>query len=669
MKFRRLMAFVIAILMVFTSLPAQASYASPVTDEQTVEDPVSVSDVAEDPVASPDEQDASDDQTQIDDSVISEGEEEAAAAVVIHFDANGGVFEDGSSVSDIEYVQNGSLATLPANPVNGDLVFTGWYLDIEALEVVNIDTYVVDSEVTFYAGWTKDESVSENAAIDEDVNEDELDTSEDGMTLDANGGKFPNGKDKYEFTYLTKYLSDKDYIPDWEGYMFTGWYAEKECTTKLSKDNDLYTLKAEPEKGTTIYAGWSKDFYTVTYDMNGGYFSSYDHDYAIEKTVSYKVPYNTALGNSNYNPSSSYIKNEDLHMKFLGWSEEKDSDKTIYLSSYKPSKDVTLYAVWKEQNYVVTLDANGGYYQQYDNALKQYVKKNEIYKQVKKSGKKEYISTQTPINDNPRMAFAGWYLDKECTQPVVWEDSYGSTYLTLNDDITLFAKWESTNKIVSFDPNGGYYYDYDKKIKSTDAPEYGAAPNKTFYGCPNAPKNDDLHMVFAGWSKDKTGSTIDFPSEDGDDADVEFMVEESDVKFYAIWKSKYTVATFDAGNGTFEYYDENIGERVKGAKTAKFRTKENGELDRYPENPVPNDNNQVFLGWYVGDTLVEYIWNYKVTEDTTFTAKYSSYYTVTLDPNGGFINRWNSEKDEYEEYTGTQKIRVPKGYTINDSKD
>ena len=103
MKFRRLMAFVIAILMVFTSLPAQATYASPVTDEQTVEDPVTVSDVAEDPVASHDEQDASDEQTQIDDSVISEGEEEAAAAVVIHFDANGGVFEDGSSVSDIPH--------------------------------------------------------------------------------------------------------------------------------------------------------------------------------------------------------------------------------------------------------------------------------------------------------------------------------------------------------------------------------------------------------------------------------------------------------------------------------------------------------------------------------------------------------------------------------------
>ena len=33
----------------------------------------------------------------------------------------------------------------------------------------------------------------------------------------------------------------------------------------------------EPETGTTIYAGWTKDFYTVTLNANGG--KIYDYEY------------------------------------------------------------------------------------------------------------------------------------------------------------------------------------------------------------------------------------------------------------------------------------------------------------------------------------------------------------------------------------------------------
>jgi uncharacterized repeat protein (TIGR02543 family) len=82
----------------------------------------------------------------------------------------------------------------------------------------------------------------------------------------------------------------------------------------------------------TLYAKWTKH-YTITYDANGG---------QCAPPVSSKVP-----EHSTYLTSWTPVRNGYV---FLGWSENKDSEKGDYAAGgeFTEDKDVTLYAIWKE---------------------------------------------------------------------------------------------------------------------------------------------------------------------------------------------------------------------------------------------------------------------------------------------------------------------------------
>ena len=108
--------------------------------------------------------------------------------IEVTFDANGGVFPDGETVSVISVKKGEVLPSLPMNPAMEDeaFEFTGWYYEAEAVSVVDVLTLTTEEPVTLFAGY---------AAIDEEAAEEEVknlvgDPVEGGMTLDANGGDF-----------------------------------------------------------------------------------------------------------------------------------------------------------------------------------------------------------------------------------------------------------------------------------------------------------------------------------------------------------------------------------------------------------------------------------------------------------------------------------------------
>lgn len=495
-----------------------------------------------------------------------------------------------------------------------------------------------------------------------------------GMQLNANGGTFPNGKETYELTYTTAYLSGTSYIPTKADYMFTGWYAEAGCKTLLSKankDNDRYELKAAPEVGTTLYAGWTKDFYTVTYDFKGGYTEYYNEaNRKYEKLTqrSYQVPFGAKLSGYMYYPSD--VRNDDLHYSFRGFAETDGGTDVISRYSYELKGNVTLYAVWNKDKYVVTYDANGGYYEEYDRYEQKYIKKDTYLRAYEPSEDGTYLNAN-PQNDNPKMALVSWYLDKECKNEPVWKDGIPGK-LVLTKDITLFAKWESTNKVISFDPNGGYFYDEENKTKDKNPKGFGtqgvySSDEDAEYFDVIIPKNDDLHKKFIGWCSDKAGTNVVFDVKNNSySMSVKTQVKQ-DVTYYAGWADAYKVATFNAGDGKFRYYDENTGEGLVSSN-AVFRANSEGRLSHYPENLECNDGKKIFDGWYVGDVKVQDIRDYKVTQDTTFTARYSAYYTITADSCGGYVYRYDNE-GKSKKVTTPQIVRVPKGKNMTYSPD
>lgn len=91
--------------------------------------------------------------------------------------------------------------------------------------------------------------------------------------------------------------------------------------------------------------------------------------------------------------------------------------------------------------------------------------------------------------------------------------------------------------------------------------------------------------------------------------------------------------TFNALNGTI--YGGSTKEYTGIIEGQKF-----GNFYAYPEEPVSNDSNMTFEGWYRDEALTEkadkeQILGTVVNEDIVFYAKYVPTFTVTFYANGG----------------------------------
>ncbi|MCR5155647.1 MAG: InlB B-repeat-containing protein [Butyrivibrio sp.] len=518
--------------------------------------------------------------------------------------------------------------------------------------------------------------------IDEELPELFADAS--GMILDANGGKFSDGKSILKKSSPTYYLSDSD-IPSREGYVFVGWFSTANCREDENLSDESYPrrLNETPAAGTTIYAGWTDDYYTVTYDMGDGYYRNSDTGYIRETSMVYKVPKTHRLGTGYgyYYPSEGNVYCNDESYSFDKWTD--DSEQAVYPYSYELTGNVTIHANYKQDKYILTYHANYGenaYFSIYgydDEGHSGYT--NHEYKTERVSIGSSYtsksVSTDKPSELKmtvPRMAFTDWYLNKECTESPTWYSDSACTqiwtpdsgssyrYLKLTGDTELFAGWDSTNVILSFDPNGGYFCDSDTgNKKSLDKKEFGYPSGTTIsYLSIYSPRNDNLHVRFTGWfdNKDCTGDPV-FDPEGSYYYYLNDYTLNSDTTYYAGWEAVYNVITYDMNGGILtRYYDNVTGNYIYDAEitTIKYRTDDDNEPYRYPDSSYIAwpDGSKAFGGWYtqaVGGDEIKNIYNQKFTEDTTVYVHWIPVYTATFDANGGRIktNGHYNDEDEY----------------------
>ncbi len=614
--------------------------------------------------------------------------------ITVTFDANGGVFDNGESQQVVSGYYGERLSSLPMNPEMGDgFAFTGWYYEAEALSPVDLSTYVLEEDVTFFAGFESEIAESEDAA--EAVDAQEADVQEEDelgatvyYTIDANGGVFPNGELTINITSKTKGLSSSSYKPTLAGKRFKGWYAEKECTTLLSNsydpdNNDIYYLKDYPAEGATIYAGWA-DCYVLTYVFGNetgtdplkdtGFY--YDTTYNSEtyqqrvKKIQYLIPVGKKI-NSNYYPNNTYyIGNEDRHYAFDAWY--RDEDRTTKIGTYlseTPTADTTYYAGFADKKYVLTFKNidDTAYFTQQSNLSYESNNSNGRYDTYYYVIDKNYSFYSSNIkyyakNDNPRRGFVGVYTDNSGNDPLE-VNSYGNINVT--KDMDLYIKWDDTNYVVTFDANGGFIYDSkNKKDQSHGSVQKGFEPSEydSYIGGDVYLKNKDLHKRFIGWSTDAKSTEPEY--EYSSTYDSEYAYKQvtikltGDLTLYAIWEDAYNVVTFKAGNGSFRYYDILLGDYVENATEATIRTKDDGFLRNTPDTIVSADDNYVFESWQYGDDKIDNndLYSYEFTEDTTLTANYTKIYTITVDAKGGSFKYYDYE--DYETHEGATSIKV-----------
>ncbi|MCF0261112.1 MAG: InlB B-repeat-containing protein, partial [Erysipelotrichaceae bacterium] len=107
-----------------------------------------------------------------------------------------------------------------------------------------------------------------------------------------------------------------------EGYTFTGWYTDAECTTK---EPATFTLKAD----TTLYAGWKIQQRELSFNTLGG-----------SEIAPVTEDFGTQMNLNDYTPTREGYE-------FTGWYTDEDcKDKAE--NEFALNNNTTVYAGWKK---------------------------------------------------------------------------------------------------------------------------------------------------------------------------------------------------------------------------------------------------------------------------------------------------------------------------------
>lgn len=138
------------------------------------------------------------------------------------------VSENGKIIGYISDIRAGGKINEPMKPTKSGYTFTGWYLDKECTQPWDFAKDTVKENLILYAGWEKIEPSQKNYVV------------------------------------IFNYLIDNEYHsesvsegniaampakPFKEGYTFTGWYVDQDCTIPWDFDNRVYS-------DLTLFAGW-----------------------------------------------------------------------------------------------------------------------------------------------------------------------------------------------------------------------------------------------------------------------------------------------------------------------------------------------------------------------------------------------------------------------------
>ena len=224
----------------------------------------------------------------------------------------------------------------------------------------------------------------------------------------ATGGSVANQK----MTYGSKTALNANKFKK-KGYTFKNWNTKKDGSgTVCANKADGSKLTRTNGTTVTLYAQWTANKYTITFNGNGSTSGS------MKK-----------LSNCKYGKKYTLTKNgfKKKGYTFTGWTTKKDGSGKIYKNkaevknlSAKADGKVTLYAQWKKTKYTITYNLNKG-------------------KNNKNNPSSYNITTKTIKLKNPTRkgyTFVGWYSDKKCTKKVT-QIKKGST-----GNVTLYAKWK-----------------------------------------------------------------------------------------------------------------------------------------------------------------------------------------------------------------------------------
>lgn len=307
------------------------------------------------------------------------------------------------------------------------------------------------------------------------------------------------------------------------GHSFAGWSTTAAGSVEYADQAD-YSMDSE---GVNLYAVWTPDTYTVTYDGNGETSGTAPADQM--KTYGVDLTLRTNTGNL-----------ERAGYTFDGWNSAANGSGTSYPSggNYTTEADHTLYAAW-------TADTDTAY------TVEHYTMNTDGSTYTL-----EDTDNLAGTTDTTATAVAKSYTG--FTQNVNHADRVASGNIEGDESLVLKLYYDRNTYTVSFDSDGGEPVSditdalYDATIDATAAPDY----------------TDDT-KYFAGWYTDSAlTSKWDFASD----------TVTSNMTLYARWLDTHEVgdATSDgyiaAVNASYDYTDDTSWKYMEIEDTDRYET-------------------------------------------------------------------------------------------------
>ncbi len=198
------------------------------------------------------------------------------------------------------------------------------------------------------------------------------------------------------------------------GYTHHGWATTADGDAEYANGETVSNLTAEAGATFNLYAVWTANPYTVTFDANGGTGGA-----MAEQGFTYGTAQN--LSNGSYTRTG---------YTFLGWSTDKNATSATYadgasVSNLATGGTLALYAVWRPNAYAIRFLPNGAEGEMADQEATYDMATNLTANAFTKEGH----------------WFVGWCLDEEGA--VSFTDGQEILNLAADDGavVTLVAKW------------------------------------------------------------------------------------------------------------------------------------------------------------------------------------------------------------------------------------
>ena len=219
---------------------------------------------------------------------------------------------------------------------------------------------------------------------------------------DGNGATGGSTADSLHLIGTAKALTANGFYKD--GHSFAGWATSSGGSVVYSNQQSVKNLTTTPYTTVTLYAKWTPNNYTASFDANGGSSASPG---SITKS------YGSQLGTLPTTSRTGYT--------FNGWYTAKSGGSKISTST-KITGNVTYYAQWSINSYTATFDANGGSSASPGSITKSY---------------NSELGT-LPTTSRTGYTFNGWYTAKSGGSKI-------STSTKLTGNVTYYAQWTPNN--------------------------------------------------------------------------------------------------------------------------------------------------------------------------------------------------------------------------------